>query len=192
MLDKLFQMLPELSDSNLTPVSGLYFDVLVKTGQVTQIPDELTESGPVQSFTGPRIETRRPVPFLVESGPPIDRMFQPTPMPMMFSSPGFLAGSMITLPGIAEQAEVKNGEIVLLPFGAVEYSFEFTGANGVEYFCHGQRDISIFHPVTGWSNLAVSVYEKETGAEVYDSISIFGGSELADSVLPFLRTLRAG
>ena len=193
MFDKMLNSALNAATMTFSVVNALHFDVLKKMGFLKEYTVSFNETQGSEESFNLRPDTDKMVPFLfsMTSRAHIDGFFDPTNEDH-FLKWHFTDGSYVTLPGIAENAEITNGRVAIRQFDTLEYSFEFTGKDGVEYIYLGKKKFSIFYPIKSWSNMKGSVYEKETGKQILDSITFFGNDSISSSLIPYLSSIRLG
>lgn len=191
MFEEFFESAVDTVTSTFSAVNALHFGVLKRMGVLSEFSGSFTEIQSSNEEHNLRLDNERNVPFLVNirARVSLDGFLDPDNR-NEFLRWHFVEGSYVTLPGVAENAPMKNGRLTLSSYDTLEYSFEFTGKDGVEYVYRGEKKLSIFNPIRSWSNLKGGVYEKESGLQVLDSITFFGGGDLPASILPFLNSIK--
>ena len=193
MFDKMYSSAISAATTTFSVVNALHFGVLKKMGFLKEGATSFTEIHGSEETFNFRIDANENVPFhfSMESQAQIDSFLDPT-NDELFLKWHFTDGSYVSLPGIAENAEITNGRVAVKQFDTLEYSFEFTGNDGTEYIYLGKKKFSIFNPIKSWSNMKGSVYEKETGKQILDSITFFGNDSISSSLMPFISSIRFG
>ncbi len=191
MLDKFLGSTVNVAATTFSVVNALHFGVLKKMGFLKEATTSFTE---IQGSDEPynlRLDNNHNVQFQfhVNSEAYLGEFFDPT-SEEHFLKWHFVEGSYVTLPGIAENAEISNGRLALKTLDTLEYSFEFLGKDGEEYVYKGKKKFSFLNPVKSWSSLKGSVYDKETGEVILESITFFGNGDIASSLLPFISSIK--
>ncbi len=104
---------------------------------------------------------------------------------------GFLAwffkkGSHVTIPGLADQAPVRNGYLQIQWYKDLDYYYEFTGSDKKEYFFRGSKNLRAFNQLRAWTTLYGGVYETKTGKKVIESTTVFGETQFAPKAVRFM------
>ena len=189
MFDKFLESAINTAATAVSVVNALHFGVLKRMGLIEEAVTGFTETQLSSRKYNMRLDTGKKVNVVLhlETQADLTRFFDPTDDDQ-FLRWEFVDGSYISVPGLVDSAEVRNGQVRVRPFDSLEYSFEFFGDDGTEYVYHGEKKISFFNPINSWTSLKGRVYEKETGKEIVDSITFFGGGKLGASLLPFLKS----
>ena len=180
-----------MSANTFSVVNAMHFGVLRKMGLIKEAKTTFTEIiGSDESFNL-RLDNKKPVhfQFFLNSQIHLDGFLDPKNEENFFKW-HFVKGSYVTLPGVAENAEIYNGRLTLKSIDTIEYSFEFIGKDEIEYVYRGKKKFSIFDPVKSWQSIKGSVFDKETGEPVLDSITFNGNGNIASSILPFISSIK--
>ena len=191
MFEKFLEATLTMASTTVHAVNAVHFGVMKKIGLIDQFTTSYCEDQESDESHNLRLDTNRRGPFFfhLETQAYLDGFFDPKNEDE-FLRWHFIEGSYVTLPGIAENAVIHNGRQAFVAFDTLEYSFEFSGKDGQEYVYKGHKKISIFNPIRSWSNLEGGVYEKESGRQILDSITFFGGGDFSETILPFLHSVK--
>lgn len=191
MFDKFLKSALYSAAGTVSVVNALHLSVLKKMGVLEEMTYDFTEIQGSDESSNLRLDTHKGVQFQFSLNVRADLngFFDPND-PERFFRWEFVDGSYVTLPGIAENAEVRNGRIKLASYDHLEYAFEFTGKNGQDYIYRGTKKLSIFNPVQSCTSLVGGVFDKESGDQILESITYFGGDNLAAALIPFLKSMR--